>query len=148
MVKPLFTDKINTNEQITLLENNALITDSANVAQIMVDYFSNVVESLEIPENIELLNTTDAIDDPIEKVIFKYKNHPSIIKINNKGIKGNFGITHTTVQKVSDIIMNIDIHKATSKESLPAKMLIYFPQYYVIISILMLLIAVFLTYSN
>ena len=123
MVKPFFTDKINTNEQITLLENNVLITDSANVAQIMVDYFSNVVESLEIPENIDLLNMTDSIEDPIEKAILKYKRHPSIIKIDNKGIRGNFSITHTTVQNVTDIIMNIDINKATSKESLPAKIL-------------------------
>ena len=45
-VKPSFTDKINTNEQITLVEKNKIITDSSNIAKTLNDFFSNVVELL------------------------------------------------------------------------------------------------------
>ena len=34
-VKPRFTDKINTNEQITLVENDEIISDCSKVAEPM-----------------------------------------------------------------------------------------------------------------
>ena len=42
-IKPGFTDKVNSNDQISLMENNEIITDSAAVANIMANFFSNVV---------------------------------------------------------------------------------------------------------
>ena len=81
-VKPCFTDKINTNEQITLVEKNDIVTDSQKIAETMNDFFINVVEKLEIPENDDILIDTEEIDDPITKAITKYSIHPSIIKIS------------------------------------------------------------------
>ena len=82
-VKPSFTDKVNTNEQITLVENGEIITDSSQIAKTMNDFFSNVVELLEIPnDNDSITINAEGINDPIEQAIHRYSHHPSILKIN------------------------------------------------------------------
>ena len=123
-VKPCFTDKINTNEQITLVENNDILTDSQKIAETMNDFFINVVEKLEIPENDDILIDTEEIDDPITKAITKYSIHPSIIKISESNFNKKIIINHTTIENVQDKILHIDIKKSTSKESIPSKLLI------------------------
>ena len=85
-VKPCFTDKINTNEQIILVEKDNIITDESKIANIMVNFFTNVVELLEIPENEDLINNVEHIDDNVTKAIIKYNNHPSIIKIKQEKV--------------------------------------------------------------
>ena len=56
-----------------------------NPADIMNEYFVNVTKNLDIPEfKIEQLpiNTNIVCIDPIDHIVFNYKNHPSILKIN------------------------------------------------------------------
>ena len=116
-VKPCFTDKINTNEQITLVEKDDIITDESKIADIMVNFFTDVVDLLEIPDNEDLIMDNTYIDDDVTKAIVKYNNHPSIIKI--KETNGNnpiFKFNHTTVEIIEDIIDNIDLNKAASNE--------------------------------
>ena len=81
-VKPSFTDKINTNEQITLIENYEIISDNHKIAETMNDVFSNVVNLLDIAENNDIVKNLENIKDPVAKAINKYSIHPSIIKIN------------------------------------------------------------------
>ena len=47
------------------------------------DHFSNVVQNLNIPREISMLNTGISIN-PILAVVEKYKHHQSIISINKK----------------------------------------------------------------
>ena len=47
----------------------------------MVDFFSNVVETLNIPDNTDVISNTDHIEDNVEQAIVKYANHLSITKI-------------------------------------------------------------------
>ena len=41
-----------------------------------------MVSDMRIPNNHNFLSNTDFSDDPVEKIIDKYKNHPSITYIN------------------------------------------------------------------
>ena len=122
-VKPCFTDKSKLSEQINLVENNQIITDSTKVANIMVNFFSNVVNLLDIQEHPDLINDTHGIKDPVDKAIIKYNRHPSIQKIRERDISTEFRITHTTVQTITKVISEIDTKKSTSKDSIPAKIL-------------------------
>ena len=65
-------DKINTNQQITLVEKDEIISESSKVTETMNTYFSNIVELLEIPENDDIINNADDIEDSVERAIIKY----------------------------------------------------------------------------
>ena len=44
--------------------------------------FVNMIANVGITNNHNFLSNTDTSDDPLEKIIVKYKNHPSITGIN------------------------------------------------------------------
>ena len=71
-VKSSFSDKSNNVESITLVENDSIVSDDNEVANIFNEYFSNLVEALElhVPEN--LVNHYCKGKDPISSVILKY----------------------------------------------------------------------------
>ena len=53
--------------------------DKEEVDNIFNNFFVNIVPTLGIKTEHEVLNTTDNSQDPIENAICKYENHPSII---------------------------------------------------------------------
>ena len=46
-------------------------------------FFQNATKSLNIIENPYLKNNANEILNPVDKAVFKYKNHPSILTIKN-----------------------------------------------------------------
>ena len=66
--------------------------DEEEVANIFNDFFVNIVPNLRKIIQHEFLNTTDSSQDPIENVICKYQNHPTIILIKKhmEGEKSSF----------------------------------------------------------
>ena len=84
-MKPFFSDKGAGKNDIALIEGDKIIQEDAEVANIMNDFFGNAVASLNIGIPSECINDEGVdIDDPIEKIISKYSNHPSIKLINEK----------------------------------------------------------------
>ena len=87
-VNPLFTEKGITTDKITLIENNLIVSDDKNVADIFNNFFSNAVKNLNIDyyEHFSFYKYSLCKDtentDSILKAIEKYENHPSILKIN------------------------------------------------------------------
>ena len=82
-VKPLFSNKIKSADNIFLDESGEIIRNKVKVVNIFNEYFVNMVPSMGITNN-SFLSTTDTSDtnDRLEKIIDKYKNHPSITCIN------------------------------------------------------------------
>ena len=52
-VKPLLSDKIKSNEKITIVGDDKIFTQEIKVAEELNSFFSNVVKNLKIPEYIE-----------------------------------------------------------------------------------------------
>ena len=84
IVKPLFSEKVNTNKNITLVENNNIISSEIEIAEKLNAFFSNIVKELNIKVKEDLLCNVSDINDPIERAIQKYKNHTSIQIIKRK----------------------------------------------------------------
>ena len=83
-VSPLFSNNSYlTSCRITLLENRAILSAEAKVADTFNEFFSNVVKELKIEKDDKLL--TDVLEEtnPVLKAIKKYKNHPSILRIKS-----------------------------------------------------------------
>ena len=76
-VKPFLSDKVTTFPQITLVENDEIISAESKVANSFSKFFENAVHSLGIKTN-ESTNDNCILKNPVEIAIKKYEQHPSI----------------------------------------------------------------------
>ena len=84
IVKPIFSEKMTANENITLIGNNNIISSDSEIAEKLNTFFSNVVNELNIKVKHFLCHQkrfvchVSNINDPVKRAIQKCKNHPSI----------------------------------------------------------------------
>ena len=92
------------------------------MAKEFKEEFSNAVSNLNI--DFDWQPTTDQSDilDPLDKVIDKYKDHPSIKKIKEKvQVTEPFKFEKVSEPNVLDLIADFNIKKATSYDTIPGK---------------------------
>ena len=77
-VKPIFSEKVNTNGNIKQVENNNIISSEIEIGEKLNTFFSNIVKDLNIKVKEDLLCDVSDINDSGETAIQKYKNHASI----------------------------------------------------------------------
>ena len=80
-VAPLFSNKSQESNKITLSENEKLIANDKKCAEVFNNYFNSIDDELSIPIDQNLLNDMSSFDDSIIAAVHKYKRHPSILKI-------------------------------------------------------------------
>jgi len=62
----------------------------------------------------------------IFNIIEQFKNHPGIHKIrNNICVNEKFSFNTMTSDQVENVIKNLNIHKATQQNDIPAKIITY-----------------------
>ena len=76
-VKPFLSDKVTTFPQITLVENDEIISDESKVADSFSNFFENAVHSLGFKTE-ESSNDNYGLKNPVEIAIKGYEQHPSI----------------------------------------------------------------------
>ena len=84
-VKPLFPDKITVKEIINLTENGEILSLDTDIADMFNDYFSNVVQNLNIPRE-NAMSDTDLCINPVLAVVEKFKVS-KFIKVSVLSIK-------------------------------------------------------------
>ena len=82
-VKPLFHWWNNLQQIINLAESGEVLSSDTDIAQMVNDYFRNVVQNLNIRRENSLLNINLCIN-PVLAAIEKYKHHQSNISLNEK----------------------------------------------------------------
>ena len=83
-VKPLFSNKVKAKTVIKLVENDVMIEDGSEIANIFNEYFVNIVKKVGIlTEEQTTYPATNQLSE-VEMAIIKYKNHPSIKAITDK----------------------------------------------------------------
>ena len=123
-VKPLFSNSVSGKQKITLVENNELITEDTEVAEKFNKYFIATVSSLAITENKDLLTDHTDINDPVEKAIKKFENHPSILDIKrNVSITSAFSFSQVNAAEMLLEINHLDDKKAGTYLNIPVKRL-------------------------
>ena len=91
---------------ITLIEGKNIIAHDAEIANILNKVFDNTVKDLDINVPIDCLNDTFGTNDPIQAVICKYENHPSISKINERIDNASTKFSFNKIE-FSEIILEI-----------------------------------------
>ena len=120
-VKPFLSDKSLANNKITLIENDEIISNETKLAETFNNYFVNIVPSLGIHINDNLIRDVDYISDPIVKIIEKFKDHPSIISIhvNNRGNNNPFSFTSINNSFLDSLISTLDSSKSCQMNDIP-----------------------------
>ena len=112
-VTPFLSDKVLSTERITLIENDKIINDDNETANIMNTFFSNIVINYNVPEYYDCEGISRNISDTVLKAIVKYRNHPSITaikRISNSNDLFSFDIVDR--EKIFKEINSLDHTKA------------------------------------
>ena len=84
MVKPMLSNKFVNSERITLVDYEKIITNDKEIAKVLNDFFSNIIETLNILQKNYTDSMIDNVRDHTLEVILKYRKHPSILAIKRK----------------------------------------------------------------
>ena len=82
-ISPLFSNKLKSKENITLVENDEIISSDIKVAKTFQNSFSSIVKNSNIQRDETHLSTTTQ-DSPVLACIEKFSAHPSIISIQKR----------------------------------------------------------------
>ena len=123
-VKPLFSDKVQVNSAITLIEDGKVVSRDSEIAEIFNNFFANITESLGISANEALLLPTNDIIDPIDKAVRKFESHPSICKIKESiTLSERFEFREVVVEDVAIQIRKLNSNKASPVNCIPSRIL-------------------------
>ena len=121
-IKPFFNSRHDTNIDITLCENDSIISESETVAKILNKYFNEIADGIgfngPIPENFDK-------DDILLSMIKRYDDHPSIVTIKKKFCPQGqtFHFVHITANDVKSCIIIRNSKKSTGYDGFPVKLL-------------------------
>ena len=98
-------------------------TEDEKNAELLNALFSSAVSNLNIPEYSGINILAERISHPTLKAILKYKNHPSIVAINN--LKKNFKFYFSVVSEEDFLkeIRKLNPRKSTQNTDIPIKLL-------------------------
>ena len=123
-MKPLLSNKVVSNEKITLIENNNIIENDEKTATVLNNFFSNVITSLNIPQYNETEPVSQNINDPLIAGIIKYRSNPSIIAIKDKCNSDlHFNFSFAEYDEITKEINNLKTNKATQNTDIPTKLI-------------------------
>ena len=123
-IKPLFSDKGGSRENIVLIEDDKIISDDLEVAQKFNDFFRDAVNSLNIVENRFLLTEITNNVSNVNEAISKFENHPSIISIKEKvDINHRFSFSKVEVEVIRKEIKYLDQRKPGTFMNIPSRQL-------------------------
>ena len=113
---------MNTNEDITLVDNNNIISSETEIAEKLNAIFSNIVKELNIKVKEDLLYDIPNINNPVERAIQKYKNHPSIQTIKETfDSNKTFSFELVSSDTIFKEIVSLDTKKPTHNTDVPIK---------------------------
>ena len=113
-VKPFLSNKSVENVKIILVEKEEILTKDNSVAKVLNNFFSNIVKTLEISDDMHSHPLAKEVNAPSMRAIMKYQNHSSVLTILDK-YKNNsiFAFPHVTKEEVLKEIGNLDTTKSS-----------------------------------
>ena len=105
------------------MDEDNIISEDSEVAEMLNNFFDNAVKDLKINENQYILSNTNGIDNPVDIAVEKYKNHPSILTIKANVSSSNFHFQTVTQKDIENEISNLDSTKTGTINGIPTKRL-------------------------
>ena len=124
VVKPILSNKVVSNEKVTLIEDNNIVENDEKTATVFNNFFSNIIKNLGVPQYNEIDPVSQNLDNTLMKAIMKYRCYPSIIAIKEK-CNSNFSFSFSQVERdeIMKEISRLNINKATQSTDIPTKLI-------------------------
>ena len=122
-VKPFFSDKGPTRQKITLIENDKIIVNNKEISEIFSKFFSSINAELNILKYEDLTVNSAHSEDPLENLVIKSKNHPSIRAILDKFSIASFSLKAIYKKDIEKEILNLSVEKASQDSDIPIKII-------------------------
>ena len=118
LVKPFLTNKGGLiTRDISLVENDTVITDDQELAEILNDHYINILEKSSGKKPISLEKNTRISDDRqiVRLILDKYKNHPSVLAIiqSPDEVLATFTFQEIGSQEVAQPLKSLDVKKSS-----------------------------------
>ena len=95
-----------------LVEDDELVSDEVEVAEIFNKFFSESTQALEITENKLLLNPVGDQDFDVDKCIKMFENHPSVLSIKKHvQVESEFEFLPVIAEHMEKKIIELDTKK-------------------------------------
>ena len=107
----------------TLVVDNSILENNDKIAETFNNFFTSAVSNLNIPPFVDPSVEIDHIEDPILRIIEQYKNHPSIVAINENNLAKQFSFKYIPKSDVEREILNLDVSKASQDSDIPTKII-------------------------
>ena len=114
--KPYFSNKhARGYSKIMLIENDKMLLKNEEVVNKFNQYFGHITNFLDLYEFPDV-RVCEGRDD-IDNIVYKFRNHPSIIKIKEQyKVKENFSFRLATTEEIKAIIRDLPTNKAAGSE--------------------------------
>ena len=120
-VKPLLSEKVTKHCKINLVEDDKIISRDDQIAKKFSEYFISI-PILNMPSNgYKCPHSSE--QDPILKILDKYKDHPSIKLIKAKNSSKVFKFRQIDIEEVKKTFQSLDPKKAAQKDDVKTNLL-------------------------
>ena len=120
-VKPLLSEKLTKHSKINLIEGDKVISRDDRIVKKFSEYFTSI-PILNMPSNGYKCSHSSE-QDPILKILDKYKDHPSIKLIKAKNNSPVFEFFQTDIYEVKKTFQSLDPEKASQKDVIKTNLL-------------------------
>ena len=107
--------------------NNLVLTRSScyidEISEIFNNFFSSIVAKLNIPKYGDLSVNRVNQEDPLENLVLKYKNHPSIRAILDISPNTSFSLKMVSKKDIEKGILNLNVARASQDSDTPTKII-------------------------
>ena len=85
---------------------------------------NHATKTLNIIENSYLSNNANKFSDPVDKAVFNYKNHPSILTMKNSvGVTTPFLFNEVSLSDIEEQLSNLNTKKSSTLKNISVKIL-------------------------
>ena len=114
-VKPFFSNNISCSNDITLIEDDKIVTNVTDVCNIFNNYFTNIAKDHSESNNV--------LGKTIDYVLDFYKDHPSLSRIESLTSRNDFKFCEVTIDNVMNKFKKLKVNKSSGYDSMPALIL-------------------------
>ena len=116
------SDKVSGKDEIRLRENTKLVKTDIETSDVLNNFFSNIVQNLDISRYSNDKPYVNYINDSNLKALLKNRKHPTIVTIRKRyKNKDSFSFLEVKKKEIEMEILNLDANKASQKSDIPIK---------------------------
>ena len=122
-VETMFSNKSVDRESVTLVKDDRVLPENLEVAETFNAFFLNIVKVLNISLGQKLLTEADHLEDPVLRILERFKKHPSVVAIFENHKDSAFSFKHVALDKIRKETKRLDMKKACQDTDIATKVI-------------------------